>query len=70
MNEHELRLYLAAHCPDRYLKDNIPKNIGGYEHALSSRGIGFNEPAAKNALHVAVRFEYADAMLNARGDQS
>lgn len=73
-----LRDYFATHCPDSWLKEATPTTIGGMRDALIERKIipasraqtvdvlRSYEERDERQLLVALRWEYADAMLAER----
>lgn len=77
----DLRDWFATHCPDSWLLEVMPKNVGSIRDALIMRGmiprnrkyespINSYSPEERLALLVRLRWEYADIMLTAREAQS
>jgi hypothetical protein len=76
-NNITLRDLFAIHCPKDWLKRNTPSTVGGMRDELIKRGIipasrkngdvmrSYSDSEAEG-LHMALRYEYADAMMAAR----
>jgi hypothetical protein len=73
----KMRDYFAAHCPDSWLKESMPKTIGAIRDAMIARRIipadrrngdvlRSYDDGDEAALRVALRWEYADMMMKAR----
>lgn len=72
-----LRDYFANHCPTEWMDLAMPKTVGDMRDAMIIRGIlpesarkldalkSYNG-AHRRQLFVAIRYDYADAMLAAR----
>lgn len=74
----KMRDYFAAHCPDSWIEQNFPKTVGAIRDAMISRRIipadrrtydalRSYDDADEATLRVALRWEYADMMMKARG---
>ncbi len=72
-----LRDWFATHCPAEWLVENMPKTVGAIRDELIARG--FIPPSSRNGdvlksynaaavrkLNIALRWDYADAMIAAR----
>ncbi len=72
-----LRDYFAAHCPAEEIEDRMPNTVGEVAELLKSRGIIKAWTDIINAyssediwkLRIALRYEYADAMIKTRNEQ-
>jgi len=69
-----LREYFAAHCPESWMKRQMPSTVGDVRDTLIAKGIiphgrvrgspmdSYDE-TERTALWIAIRYDYADAML-------